>query len=868
VHTYTDARVTFTLDDSLTRRITALGQEEGSNTFAVVLAAFKALLYRYARQDEIVVGTSEPCRVQPETEDVVGPFANLVVLRSSLAGNPPFRKILAELTKTVEQARAHQELPFDKLVQDLNPEKDMSRTALFDVLFQYEEREPPTLELGDVKARVIDTNLGYGKYDLNLSIQGGGDGLSGTVVYNADIYDGETIERMMRHFEVILEAVTSHPEQRLGDVPLLNKDEEYQQLVTWNSTHASYPEGKTIHQLFEEQAEKTPNNTAVVYGDTHLTYRELDERANQLGHYLRNRGVAPDALVALCLKKSADMIVALLGVLKAGGAYLPMDPAYPEERLRFMIEDSGVSHLITTRSLVGSVPGKISSLILLDAEGGSIRAQLATPPRQNASSNNLAYCIYTSGSTGKPKGVLLEHRNVVRLMVNDKLPFRFTEDDVWTMFHSYCFDFSVWEMYGALLYGGKLIIVPEQVMKDPSLFLDLLVEQRVTVLNQTPTAFNSVAEAALARGDTDLALRYVIFGGETLHPVQLREWTRLYPGVELINMYGITETTVHVTFKEITAREIEENVSNIGRPIPTTTTYIMDADLRLLPVGGAGEVCVGGGGVSRGYLGRDELTSQKFVSNPYKAGERLYRSGDLAKLLSSGEMVYLGRADDQVQIRGFRVELGEVRSRLLKHPGVATVEVIARKLRASDLELVAYVVPTTELSVTALREHLAQTLPYYMVPSAFVMLKKLPMTPNGKVDRQALPQPDQTRPEVETNFVAPRTAVEEALAAMWMEVLGVGRVGVNDNFFDLGGHSLLATQVVSRVRQALHVEVPLRSLFEGPTIARLSETVEKSKGNGAASQAPAITPVSRQEHRVKISAEGLLAVPEVSNKEV
>ena len=867
VHTYTDARDTFKLSAELTERLKVLSEEEDSNLFAVMLAGFKALLRRYARQDEIVVGTSEPNRTEPGTAGVIGPFANLVVLRSNLSGNPTFRTLLAQVTKTIEGGRAHKEMPFDKLAQELNPEKDMSRTALFDVLFQFEDGELPALNLGDAKARVIDTNLGYGKYDLNLSLRRDADGLAGTIVYNADIYDGPTVGQMMRHFAALLEVMAVEPEQRIDEVKLLSEEEERRQLVAWNSTEASYPAEKTIHQLFEEQVKRTPNNTAVVFGETRLTYRELDERANQLAHHLRGQGVAPDTLVALCLNKSAEMIVALLAVLKVGGAYLPLDPAYPEERLSFMFEDSGASHLITTQSLKHSIPVEVASLTLLDAERESLSAQPTTPPGQNTAPHNLAYVIYTSGSTGKPKGVLIEHRNVVRLMINDRLQFSFTAGDVWTMFHSYCFDFSVWEMYGALLYGGKLVVVPEAVMRDPSLFLDLLAEHQVTVLNQTPSAFDNLVKQTLDRRP-GLALRYVIFGGEALHPVQLREWKRAYPAARLINMYGITETTVHVTFKEITDREIEENVSNVGRPIPTTTTYIMDSRLRLLPVGVPGEVCVGGGGVSRGYLGRDELTRQKFVPNPYKAEERLYRSGDLAKLLPSGEMTYLGRIDDQVQIRGFRVELGEIRSQLLKHPLVAEAEVIARKLQTEALELVAYVVPTAEVSVTGLRSHLAQTLPYYMVPAAFVLLKALPLTSNGKVDRRALPAPDEARPELEQQYVAPRTAVEEVVAGIWGEVLKVEQAGVHDNFFELGGHSLLATQVISRVRQALRVELPLRSFFEGPTIARLSESIEQAKGNGAELQSPAIIPVSRQARRVKVSSEGVLAAPEISTKEV
>jgi amino acid adenylation domain-containing protein len=845
VHTFTGARNAFNMSGKLARRIAQLGSEEGSNSFAVVLAAFKALLHRYARQNEIVVGTSAACRNQPGTETVVGPFANLLVLRSSLDGNPTFRNFLAQVTRTVEQAHTHQEMPFDKLVLELKPENDMSRTALFDILFQFEEAGLAQLSVGQAKARVVETNLGYGKYDLNLSIRSEANGLTGTVVYNTDIYDDYKIEQMMRHLEVMLDAVTADPDRLIDDVVLLDAAEVERQLVTWNSTAASYPQHKTIHRLFEEQVSRTPDKTAVVDGDSSLTYRALDERANQLAHHLQKEGVAPDTLVAVCLDKSADMIVALLAILKAGGAYLPLNTDFPEERLRFMLEDSRTAHLITTEPLTSNLPQQMPSLILLDRDSESISAQPAVPPACAAEAQNLAYCIYTSGSTGRPKGVLLEHRNVVRLMLNDKLKFDFTPDDVWTMFHSYSFDFSVWEMYGALLYGGKLVLVSESDMKDPSLFLNLLAREGVTVLNQTPSAFNNLASEALKRPETELALRYVIFGGEELHPIQLKEWRLAYPAVRLINMYGITETTVHVTFKEITEREIEANVSNIGVPIPTTTTYIVDSNLRLLPVGVPGEVCVGGGGVSRGYLDRDDLTRQKFIQNPYRPEERIYRSGDLAKLLPNGEMVYLGRIDDQVQIRGFRVELGEVCSHLLEHPAVAKAEIIARQLHSDTLELVAYVEPTSELNVTELRNFLAQTLPYYMVPSAFVMMKSLPMTSNGKVDRRALPEPEHMRPDLDGNFAAPRTLVEEMLAGIWMEVLKIERVGVHDNFFDLGGHSLLATQVISRIRGAFQLDIPLRALFEDPTVEALAQVVEQQRLDSQHLQWRAITPVSR-----------------------
>ena len=640
---------------------------------------------------------------------------------------------------------------------------------------------------------------------------------------------------MLRHFEVLIDALASDPEQRIDDITLLSTAEEQQQLSGWNNTEASYPADRTIHELFAEQVARTPENMAVTFANEQVTYRELDERANRLAHYLRGQGVGPNKLVALCLSKSPEMIVSLLAVLKAGGAYLPLAPGNPAERLRFVIEDSGTEHLITTSSLVANVPVTVPSTILLDAESEAISSEPSTAPDTVVGPSDLAYCIYTSGSTGKPKGALIEHRNVVRLMVNDKLQFTFTSADVWTMFHSYSFDFSVWEMYGALLYGGRVVVIPEHVSKDSSLFLDLLVNEQVTVLNQTPTAFYNLA--SLDRGE-NLALRYVIFGGEALRPALLREWKASHPQVKLINMYGITETTVHVTFKEIDDHHVATDTSNIGVPIPTTTTYIFDDEMRLLPVGVPGEICVGGGGVCRGYLNRDELTRRKFVANPYKPEEMIYRSGDLGKLLPSGEMVYMGRSDDQVQIRGFRVEPGEVQSQLLTHPLITRAEVIAKTMHHGAVELVAYVVASGNIDVTELRTHVANVLPHYMVPSAFVFIDEMPLTSNGKVDRRALPEPDQLRPELGAAFVAPRTATEESLASMWAEVLGLARVGVQDSFFELGGHSLLATQVIARVRQVFGVEIGLRRLFEEPTVRGLSRSVEEGLRAGAGMTVP------------------------------
>ncbi|MFZ6028538.1 MAG: amino acid adenylation domain-containing protein [Chloroflexota bacterium] len=856
VHTFKEARYTFSLDRDLAEKMHAISRSEHTSQEAILLTAFKVLLRRYTFQDEIVVGTVGSGRNYPETQRMIGPVANLLVLRSSLPGQRSFRDCLNTENKVIADAYKYQAMPFDQLVQQINPEKDMSRTALFDVLFEFSEQPLPVLKLGSASAHLMDTNVGYGKYDLHLAIQAGEADWPAALVYNADIYDASLAEQMMKHYRAVLTAVAADLDLCVDAIPLLSAEEEHQQLVDWNATLADYPKDKTLHQLWSEQVIKTPDAPAVTLENSHLTYLELDQRANQLAHLLQARGVAPDMLVAVCLNRSFEMIVTLLGILKAGGAYLPMDPNYPEERLQFMLHDAQVTHLVTTHSSPQSLHSSTPSVIWMDTDAKEIAEMPCTPPTSHTSPGNLAYCIYTSGSTGKPKGVLLEHRNVVRLMANTMFPYDFDHHDVWTMFHSYCFDFSVWEMYGALLYGGRLVIVPETVAKDPVAFLDLLINEKVTVLNQTPTAFYVLAREALQTTLPKLTLRYIIFGGEALHPLTLKEWRNAYPATKLVNMYGITETTVHVTIKEITDQEIASNLSNIGVPIPTATTYLLDHDLHLLPVGVPGEVCVGGLGVGRGYLGRDELTQQKFIRNPYRAGERLYRSGDVAKYLPTGEMVYLGRSDDQVQVRGFRVELGEINSQLLKHPSISEAIVIGKESPSDSTEIVAYVVPKEDVTVTTLRSHLAQTLPSYMIPSAFVLLKSLPLTATGKVDKRALPAPESSRPDVEQAYIAPRTSMETLLAEIFTDVLHVDRVGVFDDFFELGGHSLLATQVVSRIRTTFQVELALRNMFESPTVAGLAEVIVSLGTHKASAPASPIQPIPRRTY--KISEEDLL----------
>jgi amino acid adenylation domain-containing protein len=597
IHTFRDGYCSFELPLNLSGQLQTLADSEGVKMYSLLLAAFQTLLHRYSGQDNIVVGTPTARRDRPETMNGIGPFANLLVIPTDFSGAPAFRDLLGRVERSVMGIFEYGEVPFDRLVLSLNPEKDMSRTALFDVMFQFRDTpvSPPVMNC--LETKIIETNLGWGKYDLNLCMAQGPEGVSGILVYNKDLFDDATIEGLNRHYRVLLESIVKDPSRLVTDLRLLTAEEERRQLIEWNDTRANYPGNKTIHGLFEEQVEKTPDRTAVAIGNEKMTYGELNRKANQLARHLGKRGVGPGRLVCVLMDRSMEMIVALLAILKAGGAYVPLEPSSPADRLRFMLEDTGFPIVVTRESMTEMLPECGSSLVLMDAQADAISKEGEDNPVIRNSPADLAYVIYTSGSTGMPKGVLIEHRHVVRLMMNDRFPFDFTQNDVWTMFHSYSFDFSVWEMYGALLYGGKLVIVPKETGRDTEKFLALLKAEKVTILNQTPRAFYNLAGLEATAHEKKLSLRTVIFGGEALKPSMLKGFHERYPEVKLINMYGITETTVHVTYKEITGLEIEANASNIGRPIPTLTAYVVDRGLRLTPIGVPGELLADGGEV-------------------------------------------------------------------------------------------------------------------------------------------------------------------------------------------------------------------------------------------------------------------------------
>ena len=812
IQTLNGKRQSFKLSNSLTHALKTLSQQEGVTLFMNLLAAFQTLLYRYTGQEDILVGSPIANPNRSETEGLIGFFVNTLVLRTDLSDNPSFRELLKRVREITLGAYTHQDLPFEQLVEELQPERNLSYTPLFQVMFALQNTPMEELKLPGLSINLEEVETETSRFDLTLLLRETNKGLMGVFEYNSDLFDADTISRMQGHFQTLLEEIVANPNQQLSDLPILTVAEQ-QQLIGWNATEADYP-CACIHQLFEAQVERTPNAVAVVFENEQLTYEELNAKANQLAHYLQKLGVGPEVLVGICVERSLEMVVGLLSILKAGGAYVPLDPAYPQERLAYMLADSQVSVLLTQQRLLENLPSHSTKVVCLDIEGESFAEHSKDNLDSEAKANNLAYVIYTSGSTGQPKGVLVSHVNVVRLFSAVQSWYHFNEQDVWTLFHSCAFDFSVWEMWGALLYGGRLVVVSYWIARSPEAFYELLSKERVTVLNQTPSAFHQLIRAEESLDNIkDLNLRLVIFGGEALELQSLKPWFDRHGDKfpQLVNMYGITETTVHVTYRPLTMADLGRAASVIGRPIPDLQVYILDQRQQLLPMGVPGEIYIGGAGLARGYLNRLELTQERFIPNPFneQPDARLYKSGDLGRYLPNGDIEFLGRIDNQVKLRGFRIELGEIEATINQHSFVQASIVVVLEDKPGDQRLVAYVVlkPEQTLEIADLRRLLAEKLPNYMVPSNFVILEKLPLTPNGKVDRRALPAPDANRTNIEGIVVAPRNSIEEVIAEIWKQVLGIEQVGINHNFFELGGHSLLATQVISRLRKTFEIEM-------------------------------------------------------------
>ena len=842
------ARVT--VSEDVVRALRALCRREGSTLFMALLAAFNVLLARYSGQSDIAVGTPVANRNRAELESLIGLFVNMLVMRCRVAPEEGFAALLRNVRETALAAYDHQELPFEKLVAELAPDRDLGKNPLFQVSFVLQQTPAALPSLDAVTVEPADGAVPTLRFDLELSVKEHAEGLQCAFLYDEDLFDSAVISNMARQFVQLLQGIVADPACAVSRLPLLSGPERAE-ILRYRGGTAQCPVPGTLHALVEAQAARRPDAIAVTGEGLALSYATLNARANQLAHRLRELGVGPDSIVAVCFERVPNLAAVLLGILKAGGAYLPIDLAYPRDRLKFMLEDAACHAVVVLEGLEDHLPETSGvPVVRVDAAWQSLASYAAENPVSGATVDSLAYVIYTSGSTGQPKGTLITHRNVVRLFTATEAWYGFDETDVWSMFHSYAFDFSVWEIWGALIYGGRLAVVPYITSRSPEQTAAFLAQEGVTVLNQTPSAFRQLSHAILrdVEPGAPWALRHVIFGGEALDIAGLRAWFERYGDrtPRLVNMYGITETTVHVTYRPLTLADACSGAGSvIGEPIPDLTLYVLDPAQQLAPIGVAGELYVGGPGLARGYLNRPELTAERFIADPFsdESGARLYRSGDLARRTSDGELEYLGRIDHQVKLRGFRVELGEIESALCQYPGVREATVLVREDTPGDQRLVAYVVSVNGFEPSEARKHLLGRLPEYMAPSAYVRLDALPLTPNGKVDRRALPAPAKDRAD-EESYVAPRNDAEQRLATIGASVLSVERLGVLDNFFELGGHSLLATQFVSRIREAFGVEVPLRVFFEAPTVAALADAIATRVPTATEACPPAEGPVT------------------------
>ncbi|WP_218776814.1 amino acid adenylation domain-containing protein, partial [Nostoc sp. T09] len=824
VQTYIGKRQTFTISKELTQALQQLSQQQGVTMFMTLLAALQTLLYRYSQQEDILIGSAIAGRNHAEIEGLIGFFVNTLVLRTHLGGNPSFRQLLEQVRTVALDAYAHADLPFEKLVEHLQPERSLSYHPLFQVMFVLQNAFNQELELPGIKITSLPVHTGTAKFDLTFELSETTKGITGSVEYNTDLWEDESISRMLGHFQTLLAAIVAQPEQPICQLPLLTTAEQ-QQLWQWNQTQTNYPKQASIQQVFETQVAATPDAVAVVFGQQQLTYQQLNQRANQLAHHLQSLGAGPEVMVGLAAERSLEMVIGLLAILKAGGVYVPLDPKYPQERLSWMLEDAQVQVLLTQQHLVDRLPLYAAKVVYLDTDTEVLAQYSVANPQSQTTAENLAYIIYTSGSTGKPKGVSVTHRGVVRL-VKDTNYVSITAADVFLQLAPICFDASTFEIWGCLLNGARLVVMPPQTPSLPEL-AQALRDHHVTILWLTAGLFHLMVDEYV---DQLKLVRQVLAGGDVLSVPHVEKLLHAGGNCRLINGYGPTENTTFTCCYSLHSHSQIAGSIPIGRPIANTQTYILDPNLQPVPIGIPGQLYVGGDGLARGYLHREQLTQEKFIAHPWgnSPSQRLYKTGDLCRYLSDGNIEFLGRLDYQVKLRGFRIELGEIETILEQHPAIKQTVVIAREDVPGDKRLVAYLVAQSQPLPTPeqLRQYLQQKLPDYMVPSAFVFLDNLPLTPNGKVDRRALPVPAPANGNEAVTLVPPRNQVEAQLVEIWQQVLGVHSIGVRDNFFELGGHSLLAIQLFWQIEKAFGQKLPLATLFQASTIEGLAAILQ------------------------------------------
>jgi amino acid adenylation domain-containing protein len=848
-----------TLPAAILPELQQLCQQEGATLVMTLLAVFNTLLYRYTGQDDLLIGVPVFNRQRSESERLIGLFVNTLVIRSSLAGNPSFRELLQRVRTASLQAYERQSYPFEKLVEALQPERDTSHTPIFQAMLSVAAGAETEQSWPGLRLQPYDVDRPGANFDLTLEVIEQPDGLHCALVYRTDLFEPATIARLAQHFGQLLQACVQQPDQPIERLPLLSAAERRQIVEQWNATKVEFPQTHVLHRLVEQQAARTPEAIAVTYAEQQLSYAELNARANQLAHALIARGVTPGSLVGIAVERSLELVIGLLGILKAGGAYVPLDPSYPRERLAYMLSDANVPVLLTQAHLMGELPAAQAASICLDRDWPAIAVYSAANPEIARTPDDLAYMIYTSGSTGQPKGALNTHRGIANRLLWMQAEYGLRADDRVLQKTPFSFDVSVWEFFWPLIVGARLVVARPEGHKDAAYLAQLIADAGVTTVHFVPSMLQIfLEEPGVARCTS---LKRVICSGEALsYELQQRFFER--SAAELHNLYGPTEVAVDVSYWACQRDSARRSVP-IGRPVANTQLYILDRQLQPVPIGVAGELHIGGVQVGLGYLNRPELTAEKFIDDPFTPGGRLYKTGDLARFLPDGVIDYLGRIDGQVKLRGLRIELGEIEATLQQHPAVREAVVVVKQVAAGDQRLTAYVVAEQEpenkgtgeqgnkgldadpsalaqgapLQASALRVFLATKLPEYMIPGVFVTLDALPLSPSGKVDRKALPNPELSGSDAERQFVAPKDDIERVIAEIWQETLGVARVGTQDNFFELGGHSLLVTQVRAKIQERLNHDLSIVDAFRLTTVQALAQHIGRGKTEQPAVQA-------------------------------
>jgi len=847
VQSYIGDRQILRLSKALSDALKALSYQEGATLFMTLLTAFQALLYRYTGQTDILVGCTIANRNRTEIENLIGFFVNTLALRANLADNPTFRELLSKTKKVTLDAYVHQDLPFEKLVEELNLERDLSFNPLVQVTFALQSAPLLAIDLSNLKLSPLEENKNnITKFDMEVSVWETPEGLAVDWGYNNDLFESATMERMTQHYHNLLEEVVRNPDCNINNLSLLTRVEQEQILEAWNETATIYPREKGIAAIFEEQVNIRGDAIAARFGQIEISYAELNTRANQLAHYLQDRGIQAEELVGICIEQSIEMLVGLLGILKAGAAYLPLDSSYPDDRLEMMLDDAQ-EILITQQHQASRFAAHGRKILCLDREWEVIAQRSNDNPTHQATGNSLAYVIYTSGSTGKPKGVEVEQRAISRLVINTDYVDIGIADRIGQASNA-SFDAATFEVWGALLNGASIFGISKETALSPENLEQVIKEQQVTTLFLTTALFNQIARQ---KPEAFAPLKNLLFGGEAVDTEAVRIVIDKGRPTRLLHVYGPTENTTFSTWYLINHITPEATIIPIGKAIANSNTYILDKQQQAVPIGVVGELYVGGEGLARGYLNRPELTAEKFIVNPYgkSASNRLYRTGDLVKYLADGNIEFIGRSDFQVKIRGFRIEIGEIESMISQYQDVRDVIIIAKDDQLGNKSLIAYVVPKLETDITPsqLRSFLKEKLPDYMIPAAFVIMDKLPLTPNGKVDKKALPLPEDQRSQLEVDYVMPQTEAERLIASVWQEVLQLSNVGIYDNFFEIGGNSLLLVQAYSKLQNLFGSQVSMVMLFRYPNIHALAEHLSQSQPMESSEPNRAETRKSRQD---------------------